>query len=105
MRTFKELFEKSYGEDSFNEDFLIDAISANGIHESWKAKVIDEIEPLCINNEGAHLLTSIIALLDGYKLTVYQAKHDLGYWYNLKDQAEYDGLEELGTYQLRILQT
>lgn len=44
MKTYKEIFEKCYGEDSFNEDFLISAISANGVHQSWILKLKKEIQ-------------------------------------------------------------
>jgi len=31
-KTFKEAFEESYGEGSFNDDFLVTATSAEGVH-------------------------------------------------------------------------
>lgn len=72
--------------------------------EYWKPSPDNRIRELV--KAGAMIVREINRLTEAPVLTIYQARHDtLGYWYNLSDKAEYDGLEELGTYQLRILQT
>lgn len=46
MKTYKELFEDSYGDDSFNDDFLIDAISAESIHQKSLVSYRDKLDEI-----------------------------------------------------------
>lgn len=44
MKTYKELFEETYGDDSFNDDFLIDAISAEAVHQKSLVAYRDKLD-------------------------------------------------------------
>jgi hypothetical protein len=94
MKTFKELFESSYGEDSFNDEFLIDAISANGIHESWEFKLIKKLKEMADNN--GYIKVDVIDQIINKGESIYQTKHEsLGYWYNISEE-EYNAYNDLG---------
>lgn len=44
MKTFKQLFEETYGEGSFNDDFVIPATSIPGLLEKYTDECIDTIK-------------------------------------------------------------
>lgn len=46
MKTYKELFEDCYGEGSFNDDFLIDAKSAESIHQKSLVAYRDKLDEI-----------------------------------------------------------
>lgn len=94
MQTFKELFEKSYGDESFNDEFLIDAKSAAGLHESWEFKFLKKLKEMADNNGYIHI--DIVSQIISPYEKIYQEKHEsLGYWYNITE-GEYNGFCELG---------
>lgn len=94
MKTFKDLFENAYGEDSFNDEFLIDAKSAAGIHESWEFKFLKKLKEMADDNGYIH--TNVISQIINQFDKIYQVKHEtLGYWYDITEE-EYNGYEELG---------
>lgn len=68
MKPYKELLEDKYGQDSFNDEFLIDAASAESIHQKSLVSYRDRLDDIISAVEEFKLDAKINPLSVDYEL-------------------------------------